>query len=97
VHSLSIVLPAYNEEQNAAAAVEEVSAVARDLGIDYEIILVNDGSKDGKVVPGIQFQPGRGRNQDDDQPHDQWQSDSPPVCFHISSPSIEIYETVFGQ
>jgi len=46
VHSLSIVLPAYNEEQNAAAAVEEVSAVARDLGIDYEIILVNDGSRD---------------------------------------------------
>lgn len=44
--SLSIVLPAYNEEENAAAAVEEVSAVARQLGMDYEIILVNDGSRD---------------------------------------------------
>ncbi len=44
--SLSVFLPAYNEEDNAAAAVEEVSAVAQGLGIDYEIILVNDGSRD---------------------------------------------------
>ena len=44
--SLSIVLPAYNEEENVAGAVEEVSTVAQQLGADYEIILVNDGSKD---------------------------------------------------
>ncbi|MEE8390091.1 MAG: glycosyltransferase family 2 protein [Anaerolineae bacterium] len=44
--SLSIVLPAYNEEENAASAVEQVSAVAQELGVDYEIILVNDGSAD---------------------------------------------------
>jgi len=44
--SLSIVLPAYNEEANAAVAVEQVSAVAQRLGMDYEIILVNDGSAD---------------------------------------------------
>jgi glycosyltransferase involved in cell wall biosynthesis len=44
--SLSIVLPAYNEEENVASAVEEVSAVAQQLGMDYEIILVNDGSAD---------------------------------------------------
>jgi glycosyltransferase involved in cell wall biosynthesis len=44
--SLSIVLPAYNEEENVAAAVEEVSDVAQRLGMAYEIILVNDGSTD---------------------------------------------------
>ena len=44
--SLSIVLPAYNEEENVAHAVEEVATVAQQLGVDYEIILVNDGSKD---------------------------------------------------
>jgi glycosyltransferase involved in cell wall biosynthesis len=44
--SLSIVLPAYNEEANIENAVNEVSAVARALGIDHEIILVNDGSTD---------------------------------------------------
>ena len=44
--SLSIVLPAYNEEANVESAVEEVSDVARRLGLDHEIILVNDGSAD---------------------------------------------------
>jgi glycosyltransferase involved in cell wall biosynthesis len=44
--SLSIVLPAYNEEANVKSAVESVSAVAQQLGTDYEIILVNDGSTD---------------------------------------------------
>jgi glycosyltransferase involved in cell wall biosynthesis len=44
--SLSIVLPAYNEEENVESAVEQVSAVAQQLGVDYEIILVNDGSTD---------------------------------------------------
>lgn len=43
---LSIVMPAYNEEQNVAGAVERVSAVAQQLGMKYEIILVNDGSHD---------------------------------------------------
>jgi glycosyltransferase involved in cell wall biosynthesis len=44
--SLSVVLPAYNEEQNVERAVEHVSDVARTLDRDYEIILVNDGSAD---------------------------------------------------
>jgi glycosyltransferase involved in cell wall biosynthesis len=51
MYSLSVVLPAYNEEGNAAAAVETVSGVAQALAAqgrisEYEIILVNDGSKD---------------------------------------------------
>jgi glycosyltransferase involved in cell wall biosynthesis len=45
-YSLSIFLPAYNEEENAATAVEEVSTAAHQLGLEYEIILVNDGSTD---------------------------------------------------
>jgi glycosyltransferase involved in cell wall biosynthesis len=44
--SLSIVLPAHNEEATVESAVEEVSGVAQQLGVDYEIILVNDGSTD---------------------------------------------------
>jgi glycosyltransferase involved in cell wall biosynthesis len=46
VDSLSIVLPAYNEEENVEQAVEHVSQVAQTLDRDYEIILVNDGSRD---------------------------------------------------
>jgi glycosyltransferase involved in cell wall biosynthesis len=44
--SLSVVLPAYNEEENVERAVEHVSDVAMALDRDYEIILVNDGSAD---------------------------------------------------
>jgi glycosyltransferase involved in cell wall biosynthesis len=44
--SLSVVLPAYNEEQNVERAVQHVSDVAETLDRDYEIILVNDGSAD---------------------------------------------------
>ncbi len=44
--SLSVVLPAYNEEENVAEAVEHVSDVAQTLDREYEIILVNDGSSD---------------------------------------------------
>ena len=43
---LSIVIPAYNEQANVVSAVEKISAVAQTLNLDYEIILVNDGSRD---------------------------------------------------
>jgi len=44
--SLSIVLPAYNEEANVRTTIAEVAGVAQKLGLDHEIILVNDGSRD---------------------------------------------------
>jgi len=56
VKSLSVVLPAYNEAENVASAVERVSAVLQSLGIEYEIILVNDGSRDrtGEIARELQ-------------------------------------------
>lgn len=44
--SLSIVVPAYNEAANVVPAIEEISKVAQTLNMEYEIILVNDGSRD---------------------------------------------------
>lgn len=44
--SLSIILPAYNEEANLHTTIAEISSVAAGMPIDYEIILVNDGSRD---------------------------------------------------
>ena len=54
--SLSIVLPAYNEEANIENSLGEVSTVAHALGIEHEIILVNDGSTDrtGEVARAMQ-------------------------------------------
>jgi glycosyltransferase involved in cell wall biosynthesis len=44
---LSIVIPLYNEEESVDAMHAEVSAAASRLGVDYEIVLVDDGSRDG--------------------------------------------------
>ena len=43
---LSALIPVYNEEENLAALGEEVSAALDALGKPYEVILVDDGSKD---------------------------------------------------
>jgi glycosyltransferase involved in cell wall biosynthesis len=46
VRELSIVLPAYNEEANIETVVRGVASFFNGRGIDYEIIAVNDGSRD---------------------------------------------------
>ena len=45
--SLSVVLPAYNEEQIIGQTVSHVLDVLSAWSIDFEIIVVNDGSADG--------------------------------------------------
>lgn len=44
---LSIVLPAYNEEGNIERAVREALAGAAKAGATCEVVVVNDGSRDG--------------------------------------------------
>jgi polyisoprenyl-phosphate glycosyltransferase len=43
---LSVVAPCYNEEDALPEFYRRVTAVCRDLGVDYEIVLINDGSRD---------------------------------------------------
>ncbi|NEQ46330.1 MAG: glycosyltransferase [Leptolyngbya sp. SIOISBB] len=43
---LSIVMPAYNEEGSIVATVEHISDVLYDAGLSYEILVVNDNSRD---------------------------------------------------
>jgi glycosyltransferase involved in cell wall biosynthesis len=43
---LSVVLPAYNEEAVIAATVNQVAETLASLAPDYEIIIVDDGSRD---------------------------------------------------
>jgi len=45
-YKLSIVAPCYNEESGLAEFVQRTTAVFLSLECDYEIILVNDGSRD---------------------------------------------------
>jgi glycosyltransferase involved in cell wall biosynthesis len=43
---ISLVLPAHNEEPNIRTVVEEAAAVLPTAFADYEVIVVNDGSRD---------------------------------------------------
>jgi dolichyl-phosphate beta-glucosyltransferase len=43
---LSIVVPAYNEEKRLGATLEKITAYLDAAGIDAEILVVDDGSKD---------------------------------------------------
>lgn len=44
---LSVVLPAYNEEQNIANTAGVLAKLLEENGIDYELVFISDGSKDG--------------------------------------------------
>ena len=43
---LSFVVPAYNEERYLPATLAAIHASARELGIDYEVVVADDGSTD---------------------------------------------------
>jgi glycosyltransferase involved in cell wall biosynthesis len=47
---LSIVVPVYDEEGNVEPLHAELTGVACDIGRPYEIIFVNDGSRDGTLA-----------------------------------------------
>ena len=47
---LSVITPIYNEEKNIAILVERLVAVLKELGQPFEIVAVNDGSRDGSLT-----------------------------------------------
>jgi dolichyl-phosphate beta-glucosyltransferase len=44
---LSVVIPAYNEEQRLPRTIEQIERYLNGRGMSYELILVDDGSTDG--------------------------------------------------
>lgn len=49
IRKLSIIIPAYNEERTIHLILDKVRDVRLDHGIAKEVIIVNDGSRDGTV------------------------------------------------
>lgn len=47
---LSIILPVYNEENNIERAYQAIREVLAPKGIDFELVFVNDGSKDNSFA-----------------------------------------------
>lgn len=45
-NSLSIILPAFNEAYNIVPATRDILEYCRRAGLDHEVIIVNDGSRD---------------------------------------------------
>jgi undecaprenyl-phosphate 4-deoxy-4-formamido-L-arabinose transferase len=59
---LSVVIPVFNEEENLDELVARLTTTCERMNRDYEIILVDDGSRDGserKIVAATQLHPGR--------------------------------------
>jgi glycosyltransferase involved in cell wall biosynthesis len=61
-HSISVMLPAYNEEENIERAVRSAVEVLNQISDDWEVIVVNDASRDrtgeiadslAKEIPGV--------------------------------------------
>lgn len=52
---ISLVIPVYNSESTLTALVGRVDGVMNGIGADYEIVLVNDASRDGSwsVIQGL--------------------------------------------
>ncbi len=47
--TISAILPAYNEEEDLESTVSALAPALRRVASDYEILIVNDGTKDRTV------------------------------------------------
>ena len=50
VSDLSIIIPSYNEESRLPATLERIAEYLADSGIKAEVLVVDDGSKDGTAA-----------------------------------------------
>jgi glycosyltransferase involved in cell wall biosynthesis len=53
---LSIIIPAYNEESRLPATLERIAAYLQESGREAEVLVVDDGSKDGTAAVAEYFQ-----------------------------------------
>jgi len=46
---ISVIIPVFNEEKNIQSLYNRLSQVMQNLGVSYELVFVNDGSKDASI------------------------------------------------
>ena len=52
---LSVIIPVYNEEENVRPLHARLAAVLQEMGLAYEIIFVDDGSRDGTFAALVEL------------------------------------------
>ena len=52
---LSIIIPAYNEEENIAFTLSKVAGYLKEKDFTYEVTVVDDGSQDATVQKALEF------------------------------------------
>ena len=52
---LSVIAPLYNEEDNVRPLYEALTAALDPTGLDYEMLLVDDGSRDTTLSRAIEI------------------------------------------
>ena len=65
----SIIIPCYNESQDIVKNVDKIKDYLASKNLDYELLLVNDGSKDNtkeviESIPNVKalsYEPNRGK------------------------------------
>ncbi|TBW51902.1 glycosyltransferase [Marinobacter halodurans] len=50
IEKVSVVIPVYNEEASLPELISRTTAACQSLGIDYEVILIDDGSQDRSMA-----------------------------------------------
>ena len=46
---LSLIVPCYNEQEALPTFYKETTSIVKSMGMDYEILFVNDGSRDNTL------------------------------------------------
>ena len=53
---LSVVIPSYNEQENIARTAAALAEILKRTDMDYELLFVDDGSKDETYAASAQMQ-----------------------------------------
>jgi dolichyl-phosphate beta-glucosyltransferase len=56
-HDLTVIIPAYNEEHRLPWTLEQLTSYLADWGIDYRVVVADDGSTDGTAKLAEKFGP----------------------------------------
>ena len=85
MRSISAIIPVYNSEATLSKVVERLLSVLSSLTAEYEIILVDDCSRDSLMGGGAK--PGRATSTGARHPHDaQFWSTQRPALRHPGGP-----------